>query len=61
VRCSDASGTDVNTVEIRGKLYESKQLTLKASKDYIDLQNARNKVKYSRVGSHPFHLVSPSP
>ena len=52
----DASGTDVNTVEIRGKFYESKQLTLKASQDYTDLQNARNKLKYSRVGSHLYDM-----
>ena len=53
----DTSGTDVNTAEIRSKFYESKQLTLKASEDYIDLQNARNKVKYSSVGS-PFYDLS---
>ena len=53
----DTSGTDVNTAEIRSKFYESKQLTLKASEDYIDLQNARNKVKYSSVGG-PFYDLS---
>jgi hypothetical protein len=50
----DTNGTNVNTDEIRGKFFESKNLTLKAYEDYRDLQNARNKLKYSTDGS-PFY------
>jgi hypothetical protein len=50
----DANGTDVNTDEIRAKFFESKNLTYKSSQDYTDLQNARNKLKYSTDGS-PFY------
>jgi hypothetical protein len=47
----DVNGTDVNTNEIRAKLLESKNLTFKASEDYRDLQNARNKLRCSTDGS----------
>jgi hypothetical protein len=45
------NGTNVNTDEITSKFYESKTLTLKSYEDYRDLQNARNKLRYSTDGS----------
>jgi hypothetical protein len=50
----DANRTNMNTDEIRAKFFESRNLTLKASEDYRDLQNARNKLRYSTGGS-PFY------
>lgn len=52
----DAKGTNINTDEIRIKFSESKSLTLKASEDYRDLQNARNKLRCSTDGNRLYDM-----